>query len=85
MIRTLLIAAAALAAAGSASAADMIKVSVNGKTEPAIRAELASAAKAVCSKVTGYEDNVACVQAAYDKALERFERLKAAKVATLVF
>ena len=87
MIRSILISTAvlALAAAGSASAADAIKVSVNGKTEAAIKAELATAAKTVCSNELRVDAYEACVQYSYEQALGHFEKLKAAKLATLTF
>ena len=87
MIRTILIstAALALAYAGSASAAEVIKVSVSGKTESAIKAELANAAKSVCSAGLTAADYETCVQDTYERALAHFEKLKAAKLATLVF
>ncbi len=86
MIRTILISTAALfAVAGSASAAEAIKVSVSGKTESAIKAELANAAKSVCASAITSADYDACVQQSYEQALEHFEKLKAAKLATLTF
>jgi uncharacterized cupredoxin-like copper-binding protein len=86
MIRTILIAttALALAAAGSASAAE-IKVSVHGKTEAAIKSELATAAKTVCSGQMRIQDYDVCVQDSYEQALSRFEKLKAAKLASITF
>ena len=47
MIRTIILATALLAAAGAANAATM-KVSVSGKTEAAVRAEISQAVEAVC-------------------------------------
>jgi hypothetical protein len=87
MIRSILISTAvlALAAAGSASAADAITVSVNGKTEAVIKAELATAAKTVCSNELRVDAYETCVQDSYGQALDRFEKLKAAKLATLTF
>jgi len=87
MIRSILISTAvlALAAAGSASAADAIKVSVTGKTEAVVKAELATAARTVCSDAIRVDDYAACVQDSYEQALNRFEKLKAAKMATLTF
>ena len=87
MIRSILISTAvlALAAASSASAAEAIKVSVSGKTEAAVKAELATAAKTVCSDAIRVDDYAACVQDSYEQALNRFEKLKAAKVAALTF
>jgi hypothetical protein len=87
MIKTILISTAVLAfaAAGSASAEQAIKVSLNGKTEAVIKAELADAAKSVCNSVLAYPEYETCVQDSYQKAIDRFEKLKAAKLATLVF
>jgi len=93
MIRTILIATAAfaLAAAGSASATEIVKVSLHGKTEAAIKAELADAAKAVCRGAPAYIDHNAyadydaCVEESYANALANFEKAKAAKLASLVF
>ena len=86
MIRTILISTAALfAVAGSASAAEALKVTVTGKTEAVIKSELANAAKTVCSKTIGYLDYESCVQLSYQQALDHFEKLKAAKLATLTF
>jgi hypothetical protein len=86
MIRSILISTAVLAlAAGSASAADAIKVSVSGKTEAAVKAELATAAKTVCSDQIRVDDYATCVQDSYQQALDRFEKLKAAKLAALTF
>jgi predicted secreted Zn-dependent protease len=85
MIRTLLISTAALALAGAAQAADIVKVSVHGKTEAEIKVELAHAAKAVCGQTASSLEYDACVQDAYDGALQRWEKVKAAKLATLTF
>lgn len=81
MIRTILISAALLAAAGVANAEEM-KVSLSGKTESTIRTELFQASKAVCRDVSVGE-YFACVNETYQTALDSVAKVKASKLASL--
>ena len=83
MIRTVILTAALLAAAGVADAAT-IKVSLSGKTEAAVKVELAKAAHAVCSDapVLEYE---ACVHETYTDAVAQMAKVKAMRTASLTF
>lgn len=86
MIRTILISAALLAAAGSAGSAnaEQMKVSLTGKTESAIRTELFQASQKVC-KVAAVSEYFACVDETYQTALSDAAKLKATKLANLTF
>lgn len=84
MIRTFAISIFSLALVGGAQAAEVIKVSLNGKTEAAIKAELQAAAREVCGARAAI-DYDACVQSSYSDALNQLGKLKAAKLASVVF
>jgi hypothetical protein len=77
MIRTLLALSAFAALAGAANAAE-IKVSLIGKTDPAIRAELSQAAKAACQDVD-VTDYAPCVSEAYHNAIVQVIKVRSAK------
>ena len=83
MIRTILISATLLAAAGVANAGEM-KVSLHGKTEAAVRAELLGAAQTVCKEADVGEYS-SCVAETYRAALTTVARVKATKLASLTF
>jgi hypothetical protein len=84
MIRTILISAAFLAAAGAANA-EQVKVSLTGKTESTIRTELFQAAKTVCSKDAAVSEYLNCVEETYQTALSDVAKVKATKLASLTF
>jgi hypothetical protein len=77
MIRTILISAALLASVGVAQAAEL-KVSIAGKSEAAIRADLNRAAQLACSDVS-ITDYAPCVSETYQNALEQVAKVKSAK------
>jgi hypothetical protein len=83
MIRTILISAALLAAAGAANA-EQLKVSLSGKTESTIRTELFQASQKVC-KDAPVSEYFACVDETYQAAMTDAARLKAMKLANLTF
>jgi hypothetical protein len=83
MIRTILISTALLALAGAANA-ETIKVSVSGKTETAVRTEIAKATESVCRYAPVMEYN-ACVQETYRDAMAQMARIKALRTASLTF
>ena len=83
MIRTILITTALLAAAGAANAAT-IKVSLTGKTEATVRAEISKAVEAVC-RDTPVAEYSACVQETYHDAMAQVARVKAMRTASLTF
>ena len=83
MIRTLLISTALLAIAGAANA-ETIKVSVSGKTESAVKVEIAKAADSVCRNAPVGE-YFACVRETYQDAMTQVDRLKALRTASLTF
>jgi hypothetical protein len=84
MIRNILISATLLAAfAGAANAGEM-KVSLHGKTEAAVRAELFDAAQTVC-KDADVAEYSACVHETYQVALITVAKAKATKLASLTF
>lgn len=83
MIRTILFSATILAFAGAATAGE-VKVSLTGKTEAAIKVELAQAAKLACSDVS-IMDYAPCVDEAYHEALATVAKAKAIKTASMTF
>jgi hypothetical protein len=83
MIRTVILTAALLAVAGVADAAT-VKVSLAGKTEAAIKAELTKAAETVCSEAPVIE-YAACVQETYQDAMVQVAKVKAMRTASLAF
>ena len=91
MIRNILISTAAvLALAGAANAAPAepgpvsIKVSLNGKTESMVKAEIAKAAETACADVAINEYD-ACVRETYQNAMAKVTKLKALRTASLAF
>ena len=84
MIRTILISAALFAATVSAANAGEVKVSLSGKTEAAIKAEIAEAAKTACSDVAVME-YTACVLESYQHAVADLAKVKAVKTASITF
>lgn len=83
MIRTLLISTALLVAAGAANA-ETIKVSLSGKTESAVKAEIGKASDTVCRNAPVGE-YFACVRETYQDAMAQVARLKALRTASLTF
>lgn len=83
MIRTILLSMTILAAAGAANAAE-VKVSLAGKTEAAIKAEITEAAKTVCNYAPVGE-YTACVLETYQNAMATVAKVKAIKSASLTF
>ena len=83
MIRTIILSAALLAAAGVAQAGE-VKVSLVGKTENAVKAELFEAAKTACKDVSVAEFS-ACVTESYTNAVGAIAKAKATKLAALTF
>jgi hypothetical protein len=83
MIRTLLLTAALLAAAGAASA-ETVKVSLAGKTEATVKVEISKAAELVCHNVAVLDYN-ACLLETYQNAMAQVARVKAVRTASLTF
>ena len=83
MIRTVLITTALLALAGAANA-DTIKVSLTGKTEATVRAEISKAVEAVCRDAPVAEYS-ACLHETYHDAMAQVARVKAMRTASLTF
>jgi uncharacterized protein YecT (DUF1311 family) len=81
MIRTILITATLLAAAGAAHA-DTMKVSLTGKSEATVKADVYKASEAVCRNVAVAE-YTACVNETYQGAMNSVAKVKATKLATL--
>lgn len=88
MIRTLLIttalATALLGAAAGAASAETIKVSLAGKTETAVKAEISKAAEHVCRDSAAVE-YVDCVRETTHDAMAQVARVKAIRTASLTF
>lgn len=82
MIRTIIITATLLAAAAGAAHADTMKVSLTGKSEAAVKADVYKAAEAVCRNVAVAE-YTACVNETYQSAMNNVAKVKATKLATL--
>jgi hypothetical protein len=84
MIRTLLIAAALVLGAASAADADTVKISLAGKTEAVVKAEIAKAVEHVCRDAAAveYPD---CVRETYHDAMAQVARAKAIRTASLTF
>jgi hypothetical protein len=84
MIRTLLIATAILGAAAGAANAETIKISLAGKTEAVVKAEVSKASEHVCrdSAVAEYVD---CVRETYFDAMAQVARYKAIRTASMTF
>lgn len=83
MIRTIILTTALFAAAGVADAAT-IKVSIAGKTEAAVKVELAKAAETVCADAPALE-YAACVHETYQDAMAQVAKVKAMRTAALTF
>lgn len=84
MIRTVLISAAALAAFAGAANAASIKVSLAGKTEAAVKVEVAKAAEAVCADAPALEYS-SCLRETVHDAMAQVARIKALRTASLTF
>ena len=84
MIRTILLSALALAAAAGAAQAETLKVSLQGKTEAAVRAEVLQAAKQACGQASA-SDYAVCVHETYQNAMVDVSRAKAARLAGATF
>ena len=91
MIRNILISTVALlAVAGAASATPIqsgrvsIKVSLSGKTESTVKADIAKAAQAACSEAPVAE-YTACVRETYQDAMSQVAKLKSLRTASLAF
>jgi hypothetical protein len=88
MIRTLLISAALvptlLGASAGAANAETIKITLAGKTEAVVKAEISKATEQVCrdSAVAEYVD---CVRETYFDAMAQVARYKAIRTASLTF
>jgi hypothetical protein len=83
MIRTILISTALLAVAGAANA-ETVKVSLAGKTETAVKVEIAKASETVCRYAPVMEYSP-CVHETYQDAMAQVARLKAMRTASLTF
>jgi hypothetical protein len=83
MIRTILLSTAVLAAAGAAQA-ETIKITLAGKTEAAVKAEISKAVERVCRDVAAVEYS-ACLQETYQDAMAQVARAKALRTASLTF
>ena len=83
MIRTLLISATILAAAGAAQA-ETIKVSLVGKTEATAKVEISKASETVCRDAPVGE-YFSCVRETYQDAMAQMARIKATRTASLTF
>lgn len=84
MIRTILISTAALLAFSGVANAASVKISLAGKTEAAVKAEILKAAVSACSDAQALEYFV-CVHDATRDAFKQVERLKAMRTASLTF
>ena len=84
MIRNILISTAALLAVAGVANAATIKVSLAGKTEATVKAELAKAAETVCTDAPVME-YTACVRETYQDAMAQAAKLKALRTASLGF
>ena len=83
MIRTLLLSATLITAAGAANA-ETVKVSLAGKTEALVKAEISKAAEQVCHDVPVNEYS-ACLVETYQDAMSQVAKLKAIRTASLTF
>jgi hypothetical protein len=87
MIRTLLISAALipafLGAAGVANA-ETIKITMAGKTEATVKAEISKAVEHVCRDSAAVE-YVDCLRETYHDAMAQVARVKAVRTASLTF
>jgi hypothetical protein len=93
MIRNILISTAALLAGPAAPDANAagfeptpvsITVSLAGKTEATVKAEIAKASETACAGVA-FEEHSACVHETYQNALAKLARVKAMRTASLAF
>ena len=81
MIRNILISTAALLALAGAANAATVKVSLSGKTEATVKADIDKAVEAVCRDVAVVE-YAACVRETYQDAMAQVARVKAKAVRT---
>jgi hypothetical protein len=81
MIRTVVLSALLIAAAGAADAAT-VKVSLAGKTDATVKVELVKAARTVCADAPVME-YFACVQETYQKAVADMAKVRGVRNAGL--
>ena len=84
MIRTILIAATALFTVAGAANAASVKVSLVGKTEATVKAEIFKAAATACADAQVME-YTACVHEAAQDAMAQVAKVKAIRTASLTF
>ncbi|MGC1305476.1 MAG: hypothetical protein WA840_24160 [Caulobacteraceae bacterium] len=84
MIRTVLISTAALFAVAGVANAAPIKISLAGKTEATVKAEIFKAAATACADAQAMEYST-CVQESAQDALKQVAKVKALRTASLTF
>jgi hypothetical protein len=85
MIKNLLIATVLAATAGAGAAnAETIKISMAGKTEAMVKAEITKAAEQVC-RDAAVAEHVDCVRETTFDAMSQVARYKAIRTASLTF
>jgi len=84
MIRTILISTAALFAVAGVANAASIKVSLAGKTEAAVKAEIVKAAETACADAQALEYST-CVHDSAQDALKQVAKVRALRTASLTF
>ena len=84
MIRTVLIATAALFAVANVADAATIKISLAGKTEAAVKAEILKAAVTACADAQALEYSD-CIHDSVQDALKQVAKAKALRTASLTF
>lgn len=88
MIRTLLITttlvSTVLGAAAGAANAETIKISLAGKTEAAVKAEISRAVEHVC-RDSAVAERLDCMRESYHDAMAQVARVKAIRTASLTF
>jgi len=84
MIRTILLSVVLATAVAGAASADTVKVSIAGKTEATVKADISKAVEAVCHNVQVAEYS-ACMQETYQDAMSQVARIKAVRTASLTF
>lgn len=82
MIRSILISTAALLAVAGAANAATVKVSLSGKTEATVKAEIAKAVEVVCTDVA-VNEYASCIRETYQNAMGQVARAKAVRTASL--
>ena len=84
MIRTILVSTAALFAVAGVANAAPIKISLVGKTEATVKAEIFKAAETACADAQALEYST-CVQESAQDALKQVAKVKALRTASLTF